>query len=87
MSNSGSQKFPVDTVEKLLQLTKNDLEAFKKVQFETIDGVQTAVDPDQKTPMTTSGINKLSFDKEIVGKKTTDGGKSTPPYFSPEQTH
>ena len=59
---SGSQGHLVDTVEKLRQLLKNDLEALENVQFETIDGVLTAVDPDKRTPMT-CGEDKLSFDK------------------------
>ena len=85
VNSSGRQGHPIDTLEQYQQLLKNDLEALQKVQFETIDEVLTAVDPDKRTPMTTSGINKLSFDKEIVGKKTTDGGKSTPPYSDPQQ--
>ena len=85
MNSSGRKGHFVDTWEKLLQLLKNDKEALENVQFETIDGVKTGVDPYEKTPMTTCGKNKHSFDKLNVKKPTTDGGKSTPPYSDPQQ--
>ena len=85
MSNSGSQGHPIDTLEKCLQVYINDVEALENVQFKTIDEVVTAADPDEKTPMTTCGKNKLSFDKTVVDELTTDGEKSMPPYSDEKQ--
>ena len=84
--NSSSRKGHfVETLEPYLQLHKNDLKALKEVPLKTTDGVLTAVDPEFKTPMTTCGKNKLSFDKTVVDKQTTDGGKATPPYSDLQQ--
>ena len=85
MSNSGSQGHPMDTWEKLLQTLKNDKGALEKVQYETTDGIKTAIDPKFKTPIKTCGEDKLSFDKTVVDKPTTDSGKATPPYSDPQQ--
>ena len=69
----------------VLQIHKNDLEAPEKVLFETIIGELTAVDPDKKTPMTTSGKDKLSFDRTMGNIGTTDGGEATHPHYDPKQ--
>ena len=51
----------------------------------TVDGVEIAVDPISKTLLNTSGINKLSLDKTIVGIDDGNGGKEIYPYSDKRQ--
>ena len=83
--NSDAQGNPIDTVEKLLQTHINDFEALEKIVYVTVNGVQIAVDPIEGTQFKTTGKDKMSFDKTLVGIKDGNGDKETYPYFDMRQ--